>query len=139
VWRAITAPEDLTRWFPDGVTGEWRVGATIEFGSEEAGTFTGEVLVCEPPRVLSYTWGTDVLHFEIEPDGAGSVLTLRDTFTPLGKGARDAAGWQVCLDSLGAYLDGVPLSGDTGERWAAVHPDYVAAFGPDAATIGPPS
>jgi uncharacterized protein YndB with AHSA1/START domain len=138
VWRAITEPDELAAWFPDRVSGSWQVGEALTFASAQAGTFTGRVLVCDPPRVLSYTWGTDVLRFEIEPEGTGCVLTLLDTLTPLGKGARDAAGWHVCLDSLAAHLDRRPLQADAGERWTAIHPHYVSAFGPEATTIGPP-
>jgi uncharacterized protein YndB with AHSA1/START domain len=138
VWRAITEPDELAAWFPDGISGSWQVGAELTFGSAQVGTFTGRVLVCDPPRVLSYTWDTDVLRFDIEPDGDGCVLTLLDTLTPLGKGARDAAGWHVCLDSLAGHLDGQVPDGDVAGRWAAIHPDYVRAFGPEAASIGPP-
>ena len=43
-----------------------------------------------------------MLRFELEPDGSGSVLTLTVTFPEYGKAARDAAGWHVCLEQLGA-------------------------------------
>lgn len=141
VWTALTDPAELAAWFPQTVTTAWTVGGPITFGSEPSGTFAGEVLRCEPPRLLEFTWGTDVLRFELEPSDEGCVLTLLDTFAERGKGARDAAGWHVCLDSLEAALDGGPDGGpldDPGSRWAAVHPDYVRAFGPKAATVGPP-
>jgi uncharacterized protein YndB with AHSA1/START domain len=139
VWQAITSPDELATWFPQRVSGEWRVGAEVSFSDEAAGSFTGEVLRCEPPRLLEYTWGPDVLRFEIEPAGAGCTLTLLDTFVEQGKAARDAAGWHVCLDALGAAVDGAELSGSVQARWQSVHPDYVAAFGPEAATIAPPT
>lgn len=137
VWTALTDPDELAAWFPQRVETTWTVGGPVTFGSEPNETFTGEVLRSEPPRLLEYTWGTDVLRFEIEPSADGCVLTLLDTFTERGKGARDAAGWHVCLDALEAAIAGTAL-GDFGTRWAAVHPDYVSAFGPEAATIGPP-
>jgi uncharacterized protein YndB with AHSA1/START domain len=138
VWQAITSAAELTAWFPQQVTGEWRVGAELTFGDAEHGSFTGEVLRCEPPRLLEYTWGPDVLRFELEPSAAGCTLTLVDTFREQGKAARDAAGWHVCLDSLDAALNGAEL-GDSKSRWSAVHPGYVTAFGPDASSIGPPA
>lgn len=136
VWRAITEPEHLAAWFPDGISGAWTVGATLTFGSPQVGTFTGEVLQVYPPRLLEYSWGTDVLRFEIEPDGDRCTLTLLDTIDELGKAARDGAGWHVCLDALAARLDGVTWQADG--RWEALHADYRAAFGPEASTIGPP-
>ena len=137
VWRALTEADDLAAWFPDGVRGEWRVGARLTFGSTHVGTFLGEVLRCEPPVLLEYTWGTDVLRWEIEPTTAGCALTLLDTFPEQGKAARDGAGWHACLDALAARLAGEGRV-DTGAVWAMVHPDYVADFGTDAASIGPP-
>jgi uncharacterized protein YndB with AHSA1/START domain len=137
VWTALTDVDDLAAWFPDGIDGEWQVGSVLTFGSEQVGTFHGEVLRCEPPSLLEYTWGTDVLRWAIEPDGDGCVLTLQHTFAEQGKAARDGAGWHACLDALEARVDGRdPI--DTGAVWAAVHPDYVADFGPDASSIGPP-
>ncbi len=35
---------------------------------------------------------------ELQADGAGTLLTLTDTFDDLGKAARDGAGWHECLD-----------------------------------------
>jgi uncharacterized protein YndB with AHSA1/START domain len=140
VWRALTEQRHLEAWFPQRIAGVWEVGATIEFLGEEehGGGFKGEVLVVDAPRILEFTWGTDTLRFELVPDGDGTVLTLIDTFDELGKAARDAAGWHECLVHLEAELDGPHPDPKPGEVWARVHPEYVASFGPDAATIGPP-
>ena len=139
VWRAITDPEQLKAWFPDTIiVNEWRVGAELRFESEDAPSFDGEVLVMEEGSVLAFRWGTDTIRFELEPRGEGCVLTLTDTIDEVGKAARDAAGWHVCLDALEAALDGSAGQGPSEERWAEVHPGYVEEFGPEAATIGPP-
>jgi uncharacterized protein YndB with AHSA1/START domain len=141
VWRAITEPDELAAWFPDTiVVGEWAVGASLRFepapGMGEG--FDGEVLAYEPPRLVEFSWGTDVIRNEIEPDAQGSLLTLVDTIDSLGKAARDGAGWHVCLDQLEHRLDGTAAPWTPGERWRQLHPAYVGGFGPDAATIGPP-
>jgi hypothetical protein len=88
--------------------------------------------------VLEFRWGTDVLCFELRADGDGTMLTLVDTIDDLGKAARDAAGWHECLDVLAHHLGGDAPPWSPGDRWAQVHPGYVEAFGPQAATIGPP-
>ena len=119
VWRAITEPEHLAAWFPGG-------------------RFDGEVLEREEGSLLAFRWGTDVVRLELRPEGDGTRLVLLDTIDQLGKAARDAAGWHVCLDQLAAHLDDAALAGTQSDRWRAVHPGYVGAFGPEAATIGPP-
>lgn len=142
VWQALTEPDHLKAWFPDRISGEWVAGGKLAFSHDSAAIpdFDGEVRVVDAPRVLEFTWGPDLLRFEIEPDDAGCTLTLLDTFDEQGKAARDAAGWHVCLDQLAADLDGldgtVPAS--PAEAWPHLNADYVEAFGPEASTIGPP-
>ena len=119
VWRALTEPEQLAHWFP---------GGAIE----------GEVLERQEERVLEFRWGTDLVRFELQPDGDGTQLTLLDTLEALGKAARDGAGWHVCLDELERVLDGTDSQASTSDQWRSVHPAYVDEFGPEAATIGPP-
>jgi uncharacterized protein YndB with AHSA1/START domain len=139
VWRAITEKEHLRAWFPDEVTGAWVPGGALTFGSDQAGEFGGEVLAVEPPSLLEFRWGTDVLRLEVAEREGGCTLTLLDTFDEQGKAARDAAGWHECLDRLGAHLDGQDASWPAGERWEQVHPRYVARFGPAGSSIGPPA
>jgi uncharacterized protein YndB with AHSA1/START domain len=140
VWRALTEPQHLEAWFPQRIEGRWEVGAVLEFVSGEPRevAMKGEVIVVDRPRVLAFTWGTDTLRFELEADGDGTILTLTDTFDDIGKAARDAAGWHECLDRLEIELGGERPAGKPGQVWARVHPQYVASFGAEAATIGPP-
>ena len=48
------------------------------------------MLVFDPPEVMEFTWGTDRLRIELRADGAGTLLTLTDTFDELGKAAATA-------------------------------------------------
>ena len=137
VWRAITEPEHLQAWFPDRVVGEWRVGAPLKFLSEY-GDHDGQVIAYEPPRLLEFRWGPDVIRLELAGDARGSTLTLIDTIDELGKAARDAAGWDECLLRLDHHLAGTTAP-SPGERWKQVHPEYIERFGPEASTIGPPA
>jgi hypothetical protein len=70
-------------------------------------------------------------------EGEGCTLTLLDTFDELGKAARDAAGWHVCLEFLASHLDGTPEP--PANMWTKVHPGYMSSFGPDASAIGVPA
>jgi len=137
VWRAVTEPEHLAVWYPQQIVGERKAGAALRFVSSAGDGFDGQMLVFDPPSVMEFTWGTDLLRIQLEADGPGTLLTLTDTFDDVGKAARDAAGWHECLDLLAADLDGTPPP-TRGQTWRQVHPVYVAALGPEASTIGPP-
>jgi uncharacterized protein YndB with AHSA1/START domain len=140
VFAALTEPEHLAAWFPSAITGERAVGAKLRFEFRDGADgppIEGEMLAWDPPRLVEFSWGDDTLRFELAPDGDGTRLTFVDTFAEGGKAARDAAGWHTCLDLLAAEVAGAPLF-DSTERWREVHPGYVDALGPEAATIGPP-
>jgi uncharacterized protein YndB with AHSA1/START domain len=142
VWRAITEPEHLQAWFPQRIVVErWAIGAPLRFehANVAEATFDGEVLAFEPPKLLEFRWGTDVIRLEVEPHGDGTVLTLVDTIDQLGKAARDGAGWHTCLDLLEHHLDNTTPAWSHSERWRQVHASYLGELGPEAATIGPPA
>jgi uncharacterized protein YndB with AHSA1/START domain len=140
VWRALTEPQQLLAWFPTTIEGDRAAGAALRFSHpHNAGPpFAGKMITYQPHTVMEIEWGGDTLRFELLADGAGTVLTLLDTFDEQGKAARDAAGWQVCLDRLGGHLDGRPAPADPLDGWARANAEYVERFGPAAATIGPP-
>jgi uncharacterized protein YndB with AHSA1/START domain len=140
VWRAVTEPEHLARWFPTTIEGERAPGAALRFSfpGGEAPPFDGEMLAYEPPSLMELTWGDDIVRLELRPTASGTELTLLDTLDERGKAARDATGWHTCLDRLEAHLQGDPNAREQISTWNQVHPRYVERFGPEAATIGPP-
>ena len=142
VWRALTEPEELGSWFPQRVVvARWAVGEPIHFEHERVreATFEGTVRTCEPLRVLEFTWGPDVLRFELERRGEGTRLTLLDTIEELGKAARDGAGWHVCLEQLGHALDGTSAPSSPSERWRRSTPPTWSSSGRPRRRIGPPA
>jgi uncharacterized protein YndB with AHSA1/START domain len=140
VWRALTEPEHLGHWFPTSIEGDREPGAKLTFSFPEGKLppMEGEMLAYEPPSLMELRWGPDILRLELRPIDEGTELTLLDTLDEHGKGARDGAGWHVCLDSLEAHLRGEADARDEMARWEEVHPHYVETFGPEASTIGPP-
>jgi uncharacterized protein YndB with AHSA1/START domain len=129
VWRALTERDQLRSWFPCDVIvsgGQWVVGAAISFPFPPdviEMTLAGEVLEVDEPKLLVFTWGEEeTLRFELTPDGAGTRLILIDELAA-NAAARNAAGWQDCLDRL-AGLDPAP------EAWRARFDEYSAAFEP---------
>lgn len=140
VWDAITTPDGLRHWFPFDVEGERATGAPLRFvfREGEGDEFTGSMVEFTPPSAMELAWEDDeTLRLELTEAGEGCVLTLINRFDEIGKAARDAAGWHACLDALESSLDGTSL--DATAVWQSVHPHYVSRFGPEAATIGPPT
>jgi uncharacterized protein YndB with AHSA1/START domain len=144
VWRALTEDEHIAAWFPSTIEGERAVGAPLRFDFSDdpnappGQVLDGEMVAYDPPRLLAFVWGEDELRFELAPDGDGTLLTFTDTFDELGRAARDAAGWHACLELLAYEVAGETPPRPSEELWAEVHPRYVEAFGPEAATMGPP-
>lgn len=128
VWRAVTDPEEMRSWFPTRIDiDEWRVGMefTHVFEDHDAPPLPGVVLEWDPPRRVSFTWGTDTITFELEADGDGTKFVLTEE---LGANiaARNAAGWEECL----ALLE----SGSTSVDWQTRFDHYVDVFQP---VLGP--
>ncbi|HEX3433418.1 MAG TPA: SRPBCC domain-containing protein [Solirubrobacteraceae bacterium] len=137
VWQALTEREQLRNWFPCDVIvegGEWRVGAAISFPFPPEVidmTLSGEVMAVEAPRELAFTWGEETLRFELIPRGDGTQLVLIDEL-PRGAAARNAAGWDTCLDRLAGLDPGA-------DAWKGRFAVYSAAFEPElGAQQGPP-
>jgi uncharacterized protein YndB with AHSA1/START domain len=141
VWRAITEPEHLARWFPTTIDGERAAGAPLRFTfpGGHAPPFDGQMLAFEPESVMELRWGPDIVRIELRPVSAGTELTLLDTLETRGKAARDATGWHTCLAALATALEGEPDARRELETWSQIHGHYVESFGPEAATIGPPA
>src|SRR5947209_19331260 len=84
VWRTITQPDDIARWFADRVELELKPGGRGYLGFDRHGEHTGTAIVVEtvdPPHRFAFRWnrpqdgdrdlGTSVLvDFTLEPRGA---------------------------------------------------------------------
>jgi uncharacterized protein YndB with AHSA1/START domain len=132
VWRAVTDPAELREWFPSEVIYEPRVGAPMQFdfgGAHGIDAWPGEVLEWEPPRVFAFAWGSDVLRFELSPADSGTLLVFTHAFAhEPGKPARDAAGWEACLEALLRVLAQTPGDPDV-DAWSRHAERYAERFG----------
>lgn len=132
VWRAVTTPEHLGQWFPSPVELDLRPGGEIRFVAFEGHEATGTVELVEPPRRLTFTWGTDRLTFELTWNvrrSDSTTLVLIHTFDDRYGAASFATGWGMCLDGLGSVLAGEPLPAP--DRGIGRHEELVAEFGLD--------
>jgi uncharacterized protein YndB with AHSA1/START domain len=114
VWDACTDPERINRWLLP-VTGELRAGGTFSL----EGNAHGEILRCEPPRLLAVTWvygdrPADEVELRLSPGADGeTVLELEHASVceTAPDGVSDAIfgvglGWEPALYALDLYLRG---------------------------------
>jgi uncharacterized protein YndB with AHSA1/START domain len=117
VWEAVTEPDQMRHWFPSPeVSYEPEVGATITLsGDPYAESPTGgRVVAWDPPHRFGFEWGPDELLFVLTEDADGCRLELVNFLSDTGAAARNAAGWEVCLDELRKTIEGTPGSGAQG-------------------------
>lgn len=134
VWRAVTDPAEMSSWFPTRIEiDRWQTGArlTHHFDDQPFGPLPGEVLECSPPHRLVFTWDEDTIGFELSAVEGGTRFVLTEALGA-SKAARNAAGWEVCLERL---VDGI-VDGD----WEPRFERYRASFEPLlGAQEGPPT
>jgi uncharacterized protein YndB with AHSA1/START domain len=77
VWRLLTDPAELPRWWPDAAQFEPRMGGRVvlQFGP---GAVSGEVTTWEPPTALGFTW--------VQSNMPGVALHVAFTVADLGEG-----------------------------------------------------
>lgn len=127
VWRAVSEPAELERWFP--ATADWSpaVGETFE-----AGGATGEVTEVHPPRRLAWTFGGERYSFDLTPGDDGCLLVFTHVLSDRTLAAQTATGWDAYLARLDAHLAGDFLSEEEAhEPWEEVHERYAERFGVD--------
>jgi mannose-6-phosphate isomerase-like protein (cupin superfamily) len=108
--------------------GPWEVGNTITFRFPPEVidlTLSGEALEVDEPHTLAFTWGRTRSDSSSRPPAAAPASSLSTSY-PATAAARNAAGWEQCLDRL-AGLDPAP------DTW---HPHFEAYAGVFTPTLG---
>ena len=109
VWRALTEPELLARWWaPGDVRAE--VGHTFSLDMGPWGRQSCRVLEVQEGRLLRYSFGEGVLDstvtWRLAPEGSGTRLFLThdgfDLDSPVGRQAYDGigTGWPTVLSRI---------------------------------------
>jgi uncharacterized protein YndB with AHSA1/START domain len=125
LWEALTNGDFTKRyWGGLQVESAWTVGASVRHLRPDGGVgLQGEVLECDPPRLLVYTFQMQIseerrrerpsrLRFEIEPIRDVVKLTLtHDEFESGSAAFQDTShGWPAIMSSLKSLLErGEPL------------------------------
>jgi uncharacterized protein YndB with AHSA1/START domain len=119
VWDAVTNPDRIKRWFLP-VSGDLRLGGSYQL----QGNAHGEILRCEPPRLLKVTWifgeSTSEVEVRLSAGDNGTAfelahaLPLDDHWGQFGPGAV-GVGWDLTMLGLGLHLRGGMI--DDPEAW----------------------
>jgi uncharacterized protein YndB with AHSA1/START domain len=137
VWQALTEPSELAQWFPAEVEIDLSVGGKITFAYRGFDVdpallpSDGVVTELDPPRLLAFTWGEDLLRFELTARTDGCTLQFSHRFENRASAPRSAAGWAVCLDSLTAMLDARQAE----NRWTEYFQHYTESLGADGTFV----
>jgi uncharacterized protein YndB with AHSA1/START domain len=133
VWKALTDPAELTRWWGDvdvelAEGGRFTIRWLNEDDQGERVVMPARITRLEPERVLEMEGDPHgVLRFELSPAGDGTQLffTAR-TELPEDFETKVCAGWQYHLDALAEALDGgsPDLVSLPNARWEAVEARY---------------
>lgn len=121
VWAALTDPAQLREWAPFSTDRDLgRPGPAVLSMTNGDGTpadaSDAEVKRAEPPRLLEYTWGEDLLRWELSAIPAGTRLVLMHTLKDRDWLSKTTAGWHICLDVADRLLAGAPIGPIVAER-----------------------
>jgi len=102
VWRTITEPDQIARWFADKVELDLRPGGDGVLVFEDKATtqpFTAPLVVVavEPPRRFTYRWA----HPDGEAPGAGNSVLVEFTLTEEGSDRTRLRVTETGLDVIG--------------------------------------
>ena len=132
VWRALTDPREQLQWLPfvaDRMMDSPGPVTLRMTDSAEGQTSTGDIVAVEPQKRLSYSWGDELLIWELKPVGTGTELTLTHRTKSPESMSSFAAGWHICLDVAERFMDGRPVGRIVGNEafdygWAKLNADY---------------
>jgi uncharacterized protein YndB with AHSA1/START domain len=134
VWAALTEPAQLRQWAPfttDRNLSNLGDATLSMIDSDTSYDMPASVTRAEPPTLLEYTWGTDLLRWELAASTSGTRLTLRHTVAAKDWVPKVAAGWHLCLVVAEHLLAGQPIGPIRGADarnygWDELHDAYAA-------------
>jgi uncharacterized protein YndB with AHSA1/START domain len=127
VWEAVTQPDRIRRWLLP-ISGDLRVGGRFQL----EGNAGGQILTCEPPRLLRTTFGdpNSIVELRLTPQGDGDTVLELEHTVPIELAQSSAGalyvgpGWDGALMGLGRFLRGE----DIGDPVAAANSPEAQEF-----------
>jgi uncharacterized protein YndB with AHSA1/START domain len=116
VFRALTDPSELEKWFVSKAEVDLRPGGTLKFTWREGEVAEGVFLLIVPPHRLSFRWqmgenlGETIVTIELTPQGEDTQVRLVETGWGVGDdwdrlyNAVDA-GWSFFFERLVVWLE----------------------------------
>lgn len=110
VWEACTDPERVNRWFIEP-KGDLRAGGRFHL----EGNASGDIVTCEPPRLLVLTWeyGEEApgeVELRLSSDDNGDTILELEHATAATNAfealIQVGVGWEPAFEFLGKYLRG---------------------------------
>lgn len=119
MWAALTEPGQLCEWAPfiaDRDLGSTGPAVLTMLDGESSEDVPASVTCAEPPTLLEYFWGDDLLRWELAATDSGTRLTLHPTLEDRDAAPMVAAGWHICLDVADLWLVGEPVGAIRGQE-----------------------
>ncbi|SFH88405.1 Uncharacterized conserved protein YndB, AHSA1/START domain [Pisciglobus halotolerans] len=128
VWDMLTENEQLAKWFPEMQVEQLKEGGKIKLAFHTGGKEEMTITSLAVPTVLEYTWGQDLVRFDLTQTDYGTHLLFTETLQQVTEQTpKDIAGWHICLDAIEALLDKRELS-DPHQTWEKAYADYKRVF-----------
>jgi uncharacterized protein YndB with AHSA1/START domain len=121
VWRALTEPDELTRWFPQRMDVAMQPGAVGTFTWTEYGDYAVRVESVDRPRYLAWRWAREanvpaetafmtLVEWWLTPgDGGGTTLRVRESgFVDPAHRSGNEEGWTEELAELAELFEQTP-------------------------------
>lgn len=118
VFRALTDPKRITRWFADHAEVSPRKGGRYTFGWQDGPTHEGKLIEFVRGKTVTFAWewpgvedtGTTRFKLEVEPKGKGTLVKV--THSKIPRGARwfdlyagAVWGWTYFMMNLKSVLE----------------------------------
>ena len=120
IWSYLTNNDKLPLWFPELIVDDLRKGGIIKFAMQDGSFEELTIIELKMHSVLEYTWGEDIVRFELTEDSEGCKLVLNEKLKEITPHTpKDLAGWHVCLDVINTLLDGRKIANreDDWKKW----------------------